>query len=238
MNVFHAFLLGILQGATEFFPISSSAHASLFRQWLGIEGSLVFDLILHAGTMCSLLIYLRNELFVTRRYKAICLATLPLIPIYFALKPFIGSLNVGFFLIVTAGILFLPAATMRSVKTKDSLLIGAAQGLALFPGLSRSASTITAAKRLGWPIEEAVIFSFLLSIPATCGGMCLEGYKAISTHAVLPPLSICLVGFGSAFLVGLCVIRLAFKLLMSGRFLFFAWYCLLLGIFAIVRIYV
>ena len=71
----------------------------------------------------------------------------------------------GFFLIVTAVILFIPAVSSREVRARDPLLIGMAQGLALFPGLSRSASTITAAKRLGWPLEEAIIFSFLLSIP-------------------------------------------------------------------------
>ncbi|MCP5510111.1 MAG: undecaprenyl-diphosphate phosphatase [Chlamydiales bacterium] len=239
MTYLHALLFGILQGASEFFPISSSAHAALLRNYLGLESSAIFDLVLHAGTMCALLTYLRQELLVTRRYKALLLGTLPLVPLYFLIKPLLGNVNVGFFLVLTSLILFLAGkASRRAQSSQDPLWIGCAQALALFPGISRSASTITAAKRLGWPVEEAVIFSFLLSIPATCGGMCIETYSVWRSGALLPPIGVCILGFLAAFGVGLMMIRLAFRLLKRGKFTIFAWYCLLLGLFAIVTLYV
>ncbi len=252
MSIFEALIMGILQGLTEFLPVSSSAHLKLSKLLLGIqegENLVIFDLVCHLGTLLALLIFLRQDiinLFRSERKKLwmIMVATVPLFPFYFLLKPLRDwashSTFLGFFLMLTGVILFagsrLRLKRPENLSTKrniyDSLWIGTMQAAALIPGISRSASTISCAQVLGWNAREAVRFSFLLSIPTILGGNSLELLKlclAPSTEFTLP-LSACLIGFLGACSVGFLVIRYAVRILEKGDLRPFAWYCLILGL--------
>jgi len=250
MSWLDAFFLGILQGITEFFPVSSSAHATLGRLLLGVEmneGHLLFDLCCHVGTLIAALAFLKRdvtELFFTERKKlvALCVALVPLIPSYFLLKPVRDFLSaphyLGLCLLGTSFILFLGSRvrlareSCSSMKRQmsDALWIGALQSTALIPGISRSASTISCARILGWEGARAVRFSFLLSIPTIVGGNCLELLKMAHSSATAPPLFICLTGLISSCAVGLWVVGRAISYLEKGRLKPFAWYCLILGL--------
>jgi undecaprenyl-diphosphatase len=243
MTWIEALILGIVQGATEFFPLSSSAHLKLVKLFLGFEESnQIFNLSCHLGTLAAVVFVFKNELFSlfsTERKKLLTffLAMVPLIPGYLLLHPFLGSISspffLGIFLLVTGGILFLGNRFQPIEKNRPyrhALYIGAAQVLALIPGISRSASTICCARALGWLPKDAVRFSFLLSIPTILGGSSLELFRLFYLKL---PLNIslfsCLIGFSSAFLIGMMVIRFSLHLLEKGVLKPFAWYCLFIG---------
>lgn len=251
MSLFEAFIFGLLQGLTEFLPVSSSAHLKLAKLFFNVEnseGQVLFDLVCHLGTLLALLYYLKKEIlriFRSDPKKLLLLftATLPLIPCYFLLKPLRDFASqpqfLGICLILTALILFSgqrlrvrkeASASLKS-KMSDVLWIGTMQSAALIPGISRSASTISCAKVLGWEPKEAVRFSFLLSIPTIIGGNFLELLKIYLSKETLASISIpaCSVGFIASLGCGLLVIRLALSYLEKGNLRPFAWYCLSLG---------
>lgn len=248
MNLLQALLLGIVQGATEFFPVSSSAHLKLARYFLGLpEGEewVYFDLACHAGTWLALTYFLRREiweiLFDVRKIALFSLALTPLIPAYFLLKPLrtvlTSPLYTGYFLLATAALLFLacrrraePLAIEASPKWSDVLCIGSMQALALFPGLSRSGSTIAAARLRGWSWIEGARFSFLLAIPTMLGGEVLESVKMTDVQT---PLSLCAAGCFASFVVGSFAVRFVFWIYNRQTVKPFAWYCMAVGLFMI-----
>lgn len=251
MSYLEALIMGILQGITEFLPVSSSAHLKLGKILFGIEegqGVVIFDLACHLGTLMALLLFLREDILALFRDRKkiwpLAVATLPLFPFYFLLKPlrdFAGQTPfLGLFLIVTALILFVgrrlrikrkeKASPLRS-GLSDALWIGTLQATALIPGISRSASTISCAQVLGWEAKEAVRFSFLLSIPTVLGGSGMEMLKLMRgapSHGL--SLGSCLIGFLAAGIVGFLVIRYSIAFLEKGNLEPFAWYCFALGI--------
>lgn len=254
MTLIQSLLLGLLQGLTEFLPVSSSAHMKLAKLLCGIEsgeGTILFDLMCHLGTLCAVLVFFRKEIFrlLTSNRKELsllALATLPLIPFYFMLKPLRELAStpelLGFFLILTSCILFIgdqwKIKKERSLSFKkeihDVIWIGTMQATALIPGISRSASTIACARVLGWKASDAVRFSFLLSIPTVIGGNIIELLKMYTKHAApcaVSPTS-CTIGFITAFAIGLLMIRMALVFLQKGNLKPFAWYCLGIGLFA------
>jgi undecaprenyl-diphosphatase len=246
MSLIEAFIFGLLQGLTEFLPVSSSAHVKLAKLFFNIEsseGQVIFDLVSHLGTLIALLFFLRREIiqiFRHDRQKLLLLfvATLPLIPCYFLLKPLREFASqpqfLGICLICTSLILFSgqkwrirrensPALKRR---VSDALWIGAMQLAALIPGISRSASTISCAKILGWDAREAVRFSFLLSIPTIIGGNCLELLKVYLSHEKSSvSLPACAIGLITSCAFGFLVIRFALSYLEKGNLRPFAWYC-------------
>jgi undecaprenyl-diphosphatase len=248
MSLFEAFIFGLLQGVTEFLPISSSAHVKLARLIFHVESSesqIIFDLICHLGTLFALLIFLRREInLILRRDRQkltlLLIAILPLIPSYFLLKPVRDFASqpqfLGICLMCTALILFTGQrwkiqrinGEFSKRQIKDALWIGILQSAALIPGISRSASTISCAKVLGWEAREAVRFSFLLSIPTIIGGNCLELLKIYLADENPPSISIldCVVGLITSFVFGFLVIRFALSYLERGNLKPFAWYCL------------
>lgn len=254
MSLIEAFIFGLLQGLTEFFPVSSSAHlkfAKLFFHIEKTEGQVIFDLVCHLGTLFALLYFLRKEvlsMFLSERRKLFLLfaATLPLVPCYFLLKPLRDLASepqfLGPCLICTAIILFLgqklrlqrTASTTNKREMSDVLMIGVMQSAALIPGISRSASTISCAKILGWNPRDAVRFSFLLSIPTIIGGNCLELLKIYLSHEAIEPISVpaCTIGFLASLGFGLLIIRFALSFLEKGNLRPFAWYCLAFGMTA------
>lgn len=248
MTIVEALILGIVQGLTEFFPVSSSAHLALVRGALQIgKDSLHFDLACHLGSLVSLFWFFRKEiiriLFLDRlQIVYLFCALLPLIPGYFILGPLrqlaADPKLLGLFLIVTGGILFAGDKVRFSRKRgpiRDALLIGAMQSFALIPGVSRSASTISCAQALGWAPRDAVYFSFLLAIPTIIGGNLFEFHNLMKGESLLSSdLLSSLVGFSASLLASLCVIGFAMKWLEKGRLKGFAYYCTLLGIGATV----
>jgi len=240
MNFWHALILGLIQGVTEFFPVSSSAHLKITRLLLDIppEEHALFDLSCHLGTLVALVYFLRTDivrLFSVEREKIrlFIIALLPLVPFYFLLKPLREWASqtefLGLFLMVTSLILFLANRLQWRVKspTRVAFFVGTMQAAALIPGISRSASTISTARILGWSPSQAVRFSFMLSIPTILGGMGIESIRHVHTTFSWTP---CAIGFIASLAVASLVLPFAFRLLEKGVLKPFAWYCLFAGI--------
>lgn len=252
MTTLDAILLGIVQGLTEFLPISSSGHLKLTQYFLGmkdLDHYIFFDLVCHLGTLLAIffiffqkikMVILQNQL---ERWQVL-LGTLPLFPLVLLMKPIKATYAepsyLGFFFIITACILFtgiLLGKTISSEERKkhplrDALVIGLWQAAAILPGISRSGSTISGARLLGWSPNEATTFSFLLAIPAVLGGICLETIKLMlhPEKTLQLPFFHYLAGFTASFLIGLFALKLLIKLVSQNKFYYFAWYCLFLGL--------
>ena len=253
MTFIQALILGIVQGFTEFLPVSSSTHLSIVQRLLGLEGSegmVYFDLVCHLGTLCAIIVVLWKDVWRVltsiRLIAIFSLALLPLIPGYLLFKPLRVLLahDAGFFLLCTSALMFyasravlqpLPAIGSPSqpplkehLKWRDVLWIGVAQSLALLPGISRSGSTLSVARLLGWEWKEAARFSFLLAIPTVLGGSVLETIRSPHELGNVSG-SACLVGLMASFIVGLIAIRMLFWILNRGSLRPFAWYCFVVG---------
>lgn len=246
MSFFQALVLGILQGFTEFFPVSSSAHLQLAEKLLDLPHSknlLFFDLSCHVGTIAALVIYARKDLFAffktISNWKWVIIAIFPLVPMYFLkLHHFFRSeIWTGVFLVFTGLLLFLSSRltqsdSEKSYRKKDVLLIGCMQAVSLFPGISRSGSTIAMACFRGWSLKQAIQFSFFLSVPTILGGCVLEMIKSMnSSQASLINLDwhLYATAVTSSFVVGSFAVRIIFAMRSIRKLRRFAWYCLALG---------
>lgn len=270
MSWLEALLLGALQGATEFLPVSSSGHLALAQHFLAVEGPQVaFDVVLHVATLLAVVVVYRNDLARLVRVLAGALASrevrrAPLASVRrsqelaLAVALVAGSLPtaaigllfqeplealferpavVASMLLVTGAVLQLPRLApqrgeLRSgVGVPAALAIGAAQGLAITPGISRSGTTISIALLLGIAPAAAARFSFLLSIPAILGALVLKLPDLAGAAAPAPALLAA--GFVTAFLVGWAALALLLALLRRGRFAVFSWYCWAVGLAAL-----
>lgn len=249
MTILQAILLGIIQGITEFLPVSSSGHLELGQLLFGLEGLdryIYFNLILHLGTLLAIgCVYRREILEIGRlRLAQIGIALLPLFPLLALMKPikrlYDAPQYLGFFFLTTALLLYLGIRFGREknaekrVKARfyDPLLIGLFQALAILPGISRSGATISAARLAGWPAGEAVRFSFLLALPTIIGGSLIETLKhftADATEAPGPGPLHYLLGFAFSFAVGYGALRLLIRMAAQRGLMPFVWYCLILG---------
>ena len=252
-QILQTIILGFIQGLAEWLPISSTAHLKIVEHFWGLTVTPLFNVTLHVGTLIVVVFYFRREV------KSILLALIHLdfkseygiliLPIIVAMVPtaIVGLLYVQFFegtlqTILAIGMTFLVGATIvyASKTGKEStdivtygmaLVMGAAQGFAIFPGLSRSGITISTALLLGLKREKAFKFSFLLSIPAILGDLAVEAYKQRGRLALQGFGSIELVvGVTVAAVVGYVAISLVSKLVASKRFHYFAFYTWLLGL--------
>jgi undecaprenyl-diphosphatase len=255
MTTIEAILLGIIQGLTEFLPVSSSGHLELGQFFLGfshLEGYVLFNLVCHLGTLLAICCIFMTEiktalLYDKQQRMQLLLGTLPLFPLVFLLKPIKALFDqpqyLGYFFLITALLLYLgtkidklsfqqsQTASPQRLR-RDALVIGLFQAIAILPGISRSGATISAGRMLGWEAQRAVRFSFLLAIPAILGGVVLETlqlFKAPSSLPSLNPLAYA-AGFTTSFLVGYLALRLLIQLASRDKFIYFAWYCLFLGI--------
>ena len=243
MNILQAGFLGILQGLTEFLPVSSSGHLVLAQNFMpGFDQpGVLFDVFLHLGTLLAIVFYFKKAIFnLSWDYlKLILLATIPAAVVGFFFSDIVENLFtstavVGFALLVTAGFNFFTDKAKKAfnkLDIKSAIWTGVFQALALVPGISRSGATIFAATKKGIARSEAAQFSFILSVPAVLGGSFLQvmKYGVVAKQDALSYL----VGFLMAFVSGYLAIGVVMKLLTEKRFKIFALYCLVVGFVAI-----
>ncbi|QVL36976.1 undecaprenyl-diphosphate phosphatase [Aminirod propionatiphilus] len=255
----HSLLLGVVQGATEFLPVSSSGHLALAQWLLGFdEAPLPFDLVLHMATMGATVLYFWRDIvdlvlewlggFVSARGRrsegwrygwAVAAGTVVTAFPALGLKPLVERMihlpwAVGLALVLTASLLFAAGRLPRrggQVVLSSGFFVGLAQGLAVIPGLSRSGATIVTGLATGLKSEEAFRFSFLLSVPAICGATFLELRSVGSWGDFTAALpSGWLVGAMAAFATGYFSLVLLRRVVTLGRWRGFSLYCLLLGL--------
>lgn len=254
MTAWEAFLLGLVQGITEFLPVSSSGHLELSQYFLGfqhLDQYILFNLICHLGTLLAIfyIFFPQIKYSLTHRkgFLLVVLGTLPLVPLVFILKPIKALFDqpqyLGYCFLLSAGLIFLSSFyhLKRNFSHRsrwwDSLTIGLFQAIAILPGISRSGSTISAARLLGWQKEEAVNFSFLLAIPAILGGTILEVLHLLKSPAseIAPIGGIqFFIGFLTSFIIGCLALKLLIRMTVQDKWIYFAWYCLFIGLTAIV----
>ncbi len=242
MGLYQAFVLGLLQGLTEFLPVSSSGHLVIGQKLFNLSGPPVFfDILVHMGTLLSIVIYLRRRLFKfyfnPRHWPLIIIGSAPAALVGFFLNDYLTTVFdsltlVGFCLLFTALLLFSTRLIKNNQKnldqltSKDSLAIGLLQALALLPGISRSGSTITVGLWRGLKHESAFLFSFLLGLPAMLGALALQLPDLSKNHIQLLPS---LLGLITATVSGLLALKILEKTLASRKLFYFAFYCLLVG---------
>src|SRR6056297_2316245 len=250
MSIIEAILLGIIQGLTEFLPVSSSGHLELGKALLGDNSipseSLLFTVILHAATALSTIVVFRKD--VTEIFKGllqfkwneefifslkIVLSMIPaaLIGLFFEeqLESLFGGniIFVGFMLIVTALLLWLADKaknTNKPVSYKDSFVIGVAQAIAILPGISRSGATISTSVLLGNDKTKAARFSFLMVVPLIFGKIAkdlLSGDLMGTTVETMPLIA----GFVAAFIAGFAACTWMINLVKKSKLTYFAIYC-------------
>lgn len=259
MTLAQATILGILQGLTEFLPVSSSGHLVIMQHYLGfIHPLLLFDIVLHAGTLAAVFLYFRKDIFgivlslirftqkepgqVLQRklFYLILLGTVPIALVGGLLRSRIENLfaNIpltSFLLLVTGTLLWTSERAASSNKGTekvgilDALLIGIMQAAAILPGISRSGATISAGLFRGTSKEFAFRYSFLLSIPAILGALIIEAKDAVLEKSLPHQLLPWLGGTAAAFLVGYFALIVLRKALLGRRLYWFSYYCWIVG---------
>jgi len=238
MTLIQALILGLLQGLTEFLPVSSTAHLVVAQNWFKLQAVPVeFDISVHLATALATVLVLWPVIkkINLRLIKFIFLALIPtgILGLWFKQweELIFGSLLFSAVtLIINGFILLLPKIVKNKVKdlnSKNSLLIGTAQGLAVLPGISRSGATIVAGLLTGIKPVDAYNFSFLISLPAIAAAMLLQLTDLPAGQWFNPGL---LIGFVAAFISGFFALKLLKKFVSQGKFSFFAYYCLVLGL--------
>ena len=257
MSWVEALVLGLLQGLTEYLPVSSSGHLAIGSALFGIEGeeNLTFTIVVHVATVLSTLVILWKEidwifkgLFKCRlneETKYVLNILVSMIPIgivgvFFkdTVEEIFGSglIVVGCMLLVTAVLLiysyYAKPRSKEQISLKDAFIIGLAQACAVLPGLSRSGTTIATGLLLGNKKESLAQFSFLMVIPPIVGEALLDGLKimkdASTAEAGLSTLSLC-IGFLAAFLSGCVACQWMITIVKKGKLVYFGLYCAVVG---------
>jgi undecaprenyl-diphosphatase len=246
-------ILGVIQGLTEWLPISSSGHLELAERFLGLSVPLVFDVILHVGTLMVILAFFKSDVkgvllalmhldFKTDYGKLIPLIIVGTVPTAFIglvlhtfLEEFLQEVLTIAVAFIACGMVLFSAKAGREKKGEigffEAFLVGVAQGIAVIPGLSRSGLTIATALLLGIRKEKAFKFSFLLSVPAVIGALALTLYTEFDRLAFSSfGLAEAVVGMGVALIVGYLALKVLWKVFAKGKFHLFAFYCWMLGI--------
>jgi undecaprenyl-diphosphatase len=265
MDLLQALILGIVQGATEFLPISSSAHLVLVPWLLGWpEPGLLFDTLVHWGTLLAVVAYFRHDLAallvaglrsvferrigndpVRRLTWLIVLGSIPAVVAGALLENFFEGLFsaprwVAMFLLITGVILVTSEwigqrrRRLDSLGIGDALSIGAAQAVAIAPGISRSGATIATGLAVGLRREEAARFSFLLGSPVILGAGLWQLVKFLPTMPSETTLLTLVTGFVAAAVTGYLCIRFLMAFLQRRSLVVFAGYCWLVGLGALV----
>ncbi|SCY30716.1 undecaprenyl-diphosphatase [Nonlabens sp. Hel1_33_55] len=259
MDAFDAAILGVVQGLTEFLPVSSSGHLELGKAILGDtsvpEESLMFTVVLHFATALSTIVVFRKDIMEllkgifafqwneeTQFAAKIVLSMIPAVFVGLLFEEELESLFggnvllVGFMLIVTGLLLFLAGRaknTGKSVSWKDAIIIGVSQAIAILPGVSRSGATISTSVLLGNDRTKAARFSFLMVVPLILGKIAkdvMSGDLNVESSSSLPLL----IGFIAAFVTGLVACTWMISLVKKAKLHYFSYYCFAVGIVAII----
>ena len=258
MDWLQALILGIIQGLTEYLPVSSSGHLEIGNALLGveIEENLTFDVMLHVATVLSTLVVLWSEIdwimrglfkfqmnAETKYALNILVSMIPvgIVGLFFKdkVEEAFGSglLIVGVMLLVTAVLLtfsyYAKPRQKEHISLWDAFVIGVAQACAVLPGLSRSGSTIATGLMLGDKKDKLAQFSFLMVIPPILGEALLDILKAVKGEEVVSDaigtIPLC-VGFLAAFLSGCFACKLMINLVKKGKLIYFGYYCAVVGL--------
>ncbi|MGI6082025.1 MAG: undecaprenyl-diphosphate phosphatase [Limnochordia bacterium] len=264
MNLLQGFVLGVIQGITEFLPVSSSGHLVIAQHLFGISGDvLAFDVAVHVGTLLAVLFALRDDVAILlsglrpgrdsqtrygRRLIALLIVgTIPAVVVGLlwrdTIAGFFSSVAItGFMLLVTGTLLYGAERTktegrrLGMMRVADAFLIGCGQALAVMPGLSRSGTTISVGLRRGVIGEDAARFSFLLSIPVILGAAVLELPAALKAGTG-PRTSVLIVGLLTAAVTGYAAISMLQYLIRKGRLRLFAYYTWGVGVLVLLSAY-
>ncbi len=256
MTWFEALILGLIQGLTEYLPVSSSGHLAIGSALFGIEGeeNLAFTIIVHVATVLSTLVILWKEiewifkgLFKfqmndeTRYVINIIVSMIPIgiVGVFFKdkVEAIFGSglLVVGCCLLVTALLLsfsyYYKPSQKEKISLKDAFIIGLSQACAVLPGLSRSGTTIATGLLLGNSKEKLAQFSFLMVIPPILGEALLDAIKMMKGEDIagdIPAISL-IVGFLAAFVSGCVACKWMINIVKKGKLIYFAIYCAIAG---------
>lgn len=257
MNSLQALLLGIIQGLTEFLPVSSSGHLEIGNSLIGVNAhsNLLFAVVVHGATVLSTIVVFRKDILVllkglfkfqwndeTQYIAKLLFSSIPVIVVGLLFQKQISSLFdsnllfVGAMLIVTATILsftYFAKSGDKTVSFRDAFIIGLAQTVAILPGISRSGSTIATGLLLKNKRENVARFSFLMVLIPIIGANILDmmnGEMSSNTSIGILPL---MVGFIAAFLSGLLACKWMIGIVRKGKLIYFALYCLIVGLIAI-----
>lgn len=259
MDIIKAIILGIIQGLTEFLPVSSSGHLELGNAILGNtsvgEESLLFTVVLHFATALSTVVIFRKDILDiikgllkfkwnadTQFIFKIGISMLPavIVGLFFEdeLEQLFGGsiMLVGFMLLITGLLLFLADKakhTTKNVSTTNAVLIGISQAIAMLPGISRSGATISTSVLLGVDKTKAARFSFLMVVPLIFGKIAkdiLGGQLSFESNQIIPLSA----GFIAAFVSGLFACTWMISLVKKSKLSYFAYYCFIVGIIAII----
>jgi len=240
MTFFQAFILGLVQGLTEFLPVSSSGHLVIIQHLFKLtQPPILFDIFVHLATALAIILVFWSALIKLTKKNIIfiLIASIPAAVFGLLLNSQIQSLFnslklISLALFVTSLLLFsikffLPQAKKDKPKLLDAFIIGCFQALAIIPGISRSGSTISSAIFMGLKPITAFNFSFILSLPAVFGAQLL--HLSDLTSISINQIPFLLTGFITAFISGFFSLKLLKKLIIKGKVNTFAYYCLTLA---------
>ncbi|MDP3919029.1 MAG: undecaprenyl-diphosphate phosphatase [Nanoarchaeota archaeon] len=248
MELLNIILLSLIQGITEWLPVSSSGHLVIMQELFNMQVPIYFDILLHFATLVVIFIVFYKDIIKIAKaiikldFKDeygklglyIIIASIPTAIIGFTFKDTFLSLFtnlkfVGISLIITSLLLFTTKYFngKRKLSTIDSIIIGTFQGLAIIPGISRSGATISSGLILGIKKELITTFSFLLAVPAILGATILEYTPGAITKEII-------LGMILTVIVGYIALKLTIKLILKNKFHYFGYYCLILGIIILI----
>lgn len=244
MSIIQAIILGVVQGLTEFLPVSSSGHLLLVEQLFGVtENSMSFGIILHFGTLLPVIFVFWGDIWKLikkpfQKYTYILiLASIPAAIVGFTLEDTIDAVFYGgdllwiTFLITAFILLYSDRASSygredKDITYKDALIVGLTQAFAILPGISRSGSTISAGLFSGMSRKSAAKLSFMMSIPVIGGSFLVESLDMIQTGVVLEGVSVaaCIAGFLASMITGYLSIKFMLKIIEKAKLKYFAYY--------------
>lgn len=260
MDWIQALILGLIQGLTEYLPVSSSGHLTIGQEILGVSGedNLAFDVVVHVATVLSTLVVLWSEVvWIVKgffkfqmndemRYVInILVSMIPvgIVGVFFKeqVEAIFGSglLVVGICLLITATLLtftyFARPRQKEKISVRDAFIIGVAQACAVLPGLSRSGSTIATGLLLGNKKERLAQFSFIMVIPPILGEALLNVLKAAQGEEIFATIGTVplVVGFAAAFLSGCVACKWMINIVKRGKLIYFGIYCAIVGLISI-----
>jgi undecaprenyl-diphosphatase len=258
MDWLEALILGILQGLTEFLPVSSSGHLEIGKALLSAEASdnLVFTVAVHGATVLSTIVVFRKDILEllrglfkfeynteTKYILILLFSAIPVLIVGLFFKDTVESffsgnlLLVGLSLLVTAGLLLFThwaKDKLQKVSYGKAFIIGIGQALAVIPGISRAGTTISTALLLGVSKEKAARFSFLMVLVPIIGANFLSALQGDFTAADGPGIGALLIGFTAAFIAGLFACSWMISIVKKGKLTWFALYCFIIGSIAII----